>query len=231
MKVILQHNVDKLGRAGDVVEAAAGYFRNYLEPRRLAVKAIAGTLKKREEDLEMLKRKAADAHDRAVELARSIDFLEPIRIITRAGETGKLYGRVTNKEIAAELAKRLNVDVDKRDVKPQVEISVIGAYRVEVKVAAEVRGEFTLEVALDETSPVLPVTLPAADEKLGEKSDEDVTDGLSAAVAGKEKTGPGRGVRRKARTDAGLETTAEAPERKRGLRGSRIDKDAATPGE
>ncbi len=50
MKVILQHSVQKLGKAGDIVEAKPGYFRNYLQPRGIAVVASTGTLKKREED-------------------------------------------------------------------------------------------------------------------------------------------------------------------------------------
>ena len=63
MKVILQENVLKLGKAGDVVEAAPGYFRNFLQPRGLAVLATVGTLKKREEDLEALRKKQSDEID------------------------------------------------------------------------------------------------------------------------------------------------------------------------
>jgi large subunit ribosomal protein L9 len=62
MKVILQKNVQSLGKAGDVVEASPGYFRNYLQPRSLAVLATDGALKKREEDLEQLRKKAQDQH-------------------------------------------------------------------------------------------------------------------------------------------------------------------------
>ena len=55
MKIILQQNVLKLGKAGDIVESSPGYFRNFLQPRKLAVVATDGTLKKREEDLEFAK--------------------------------------------------------------------------------------------------------------------------------------------------------------------------------
>jgi ribosomal protein L9 len=58
MKVILQHTVLKLGKAGDIVEASAGYYRNFLQPRKLAVLATDGTLKKREEDLAVIQKKA-----------------------------------------------------------------------------------------------------------------------------------------------------------------------------
>src|SRR5215831_7532317 len=86
MKVILQQNVQKLGKAGDVVEAAPGFFRNFLQPRKLAVLATDGTLKKREEDLEALKKKAEQAHQAAVELGEKITALGTIRLEAKAGE-------------------------------------------------------------------------------------------------------------------------------------------------
>ena len=58
MKVVLQKNVDKFGKAGDVLEAAPGYFRNFLQPRGLAVTATTGALKKREEDLAAMRKKS-----------------------------------------------------------------------------------------------------------------------------------------------------------------------------
>ena len=85
MKVILQQNVQKLGKAGDVVEAAPGFFRNFLQPRNLAVVASTGTLKKREEDLESFKKKAAKAHQEAVELGEKITAIATLKIAAKAG--------------------------------------------------------------------------------------------------------------------------------------------------
>lgn len=147
MKVILQQNVQKLGKAGDVVEAAPGFFRNYLQPRKLAVTATEGTLKKREEDLEALKKKAEQAHQVAVELGDKITALGSIKIEAKAGEGGKLYGKVTNKEIAAELKKVLEIDVDKRLIKSAEDISALGTYRVQVKVTPDVQAELSVEVS------------------------------------------------------------------------------------
>jgi|SRR5262249_49780281 len=146
MKVILQKNVDKLGKAGDVVESAPGYFRNFLQPRGLAVLATPGTLKKREEDLESLRQKAEKAHQESVELAERITALGVVKVSAKAGEGGKLYGKVTNKEIAQELKKELGVDVDKRLVKPLEEIGALGSYKVHVKLNPEVSAELTVEV-------------------------------------------------------------------------------------
>ena len=129
MKVILQDNVQKLGKAGDVVEAASGYFRNFLQPRGLAVLATVGTLKKREEDLEGLRKKAEKAHQLSVELGEKITALGNLKVYAKAGDGGKLYGKITNKELAQELKRELGVEVDKRLVKPVDEIGALGSYR------------------------------------------------------------------------------------------------------
>ena len=93
MKIILRDNVPKLGNAGDIVEAKRGYYRNFLEPRGLAVVATKGTLKKREEDREALERKAQKAHDAAVALGERITQLPPIEIpiklVSPANSTAK----------------------------------------------------------------------------------------------------------------------------------------------
>lgn len=155
MKIILQQNVLKLGKAGDIVEASDGYFRNFLQPRKLAVVATTGTLKKREEDLEMLKKKAAASHQVTVELADKINALDSISISVKAGEGGKLYGKITNKEIAQELEKLVGTPIDKRLVRPVEEIGALGTYRVIVKLAPEVQAEITVDV-LKEGAPIKP---------------------------------------------------------------------------
>jgi large subunit ribosomal protein L9 len=146
MKVILQQSVQKLGKAGDVVEAAPGFFRNFLQPRKLAVLATDGTLKKRGEDLEAMRKKAEAAHQAAVELGEKITALATIKIQAKAGEGGKLYGKVTNKEIALELKNALEVDVDKRLIKSADDIGALGTYHVVVKVTPDVQAELTVEV-------------------------------------------------------------------------------------
>jgi large subunit ribosomal protein L9 len=130
MKVILQQNVQKLGKAGDIVDTSDGYFRNFLQPRKLAVVATEGTLKKREEDLASLRKKAEAAHQEAVNAAEKISAI----------------GKITNKEIAIELEKHLGYAVDKRLIKTNDEISALGTYKVVVKLQPEVHSELTLEV-------------------------------------------------------------------------------------
>lgn len=146
MKVILQKNVDKLGKIGDVVEAAPGYYRNYLQPRGFAVVASEGALKKREEDLEQLRKKAEATHQEAVAFGEKIAALATIRIDAKAGEGGRLYGKVTNKEIAQVLSEKLGKEVDKRTVKIAEDITALGSYKVQVKVAPEVQVEVGVDV-------------------------------------------------------------------------------------
>lgn len=149
MKVILQQNVQKLGKAGDVVEAAPGYFRNFLQPRGLAVLATQGTLKKREEDLEGLRKKAEQAHQVNVDLGEKIKNLATIKITAKAGEAGKLYGKVTTKEIAERIKQELGVDVDKRLIKADDEIGTLGHHHIVLRLSPEVHAELDVEVVAE----------------------------------------------------------------------------------
>jgi large subunit ribosomal protein L9 len=147
MKVILQKNVQSLGKAGDVVEAAPGYYRNYLQPRQLAVLASDGAMKKREEDLEALRKKAEQQHQAAVELSEKIQNLGSIRLTAKAGEGGRLYGKITTKEIAQALSQTISHEIDKRTIKTSDDISALGTYKATIKLAPEVQAEVLVEVS------------------------------------------------------------------------------------
>lgn len=168
MKVILQQNVVKLGKAGDIVETSPGYFRNFLQPRKLAVLATTGTMKKREEDLETLRKKAEAAHQESVKLGEKISAIGSIRLHAKVGEGGKLYGKITNKEIALELEKLLGSPLDKRLVKPLEDIGALGTYKVQVKLAPEVQSEITVEVQPEGYVPPEPKPVAAAVAGSGE---------------------------------------------------------------
>jgi large subunit ribosomal protein L9 len=171
MKVILQQNVQKLGKAGDVVEASPGYFRNFLQPRKFAVLATGGTLKKREEDLETIKKKADAAHQASVDIGDKINAVGRIHLHMKAGEGGKLYGKVTTKEIALALQKELGFEVDKRSIKTTEDISALGTYKVLIKVAPEVQSELLVEVLLEGAIPSAKREVAAVEE---EKTEEEV---------------------------------------------------------
>jgi len=152
MKVILQQTVQKLGVAGDVVEASPGFYRNFLQPRKLAVLATEGALKKREEDKEALKRKAEKAHQESADMADKITAIKTVFIPARAGEGGKLFGKITTKEIAQAIAKELGNEVDKRLIKIDT-ISALGTYKASIKLATDVQAHFHVEVIAEGTTP------------------------------------------------------------------------------
>ncbi len=160
MKVILQETVQKLGKAGDVVEAKRGFFRNFLEPRHLAVLATKGTMKKREEDMESLRKKAQKAHDEAVKVAESITNLPTLKLNAKAGEGGKLYGKVTSKEVAELIEKQAGFPINKRDLKISGDINAIGTYSVLIKLTSDVQAKCQIDV-VPEGGPAVSYEPPA----------------------------------------------------------------------
>jgi large subunit ribosomal protein L9 len=180
MKVILQQTVQKLGNAGDIVEASPGFYRNFLQPRKLAVLATDGALKKREEDKDALARKAEKAHQESAALAERISALQTIHIMARAGEGGKLFGKITTKEIAAAIVKALGEEVDKRLIKVDT-ISALGTYKATIKLATDVQAAFNVEVIAEGSLPTS--SAKAAEEVVAVEPAEELTEETTEADA------------------------------------------------
>jgi large subunit ribosomal protein L9 len=136
MKVILKQDVDKLGKAGDVVKVATGYGRNYLIPMKIAVEATPGNLKVT--DIERLAAARRDQRDKegASLLAKEIVKLQ-ITIRKKVGEGGILYGSVTALDIADSLSAH-KIEVDKRKIQLDEPIKSIGDYQVPVRLHRDV---------------------------------------------------------------------------------------------
>jgi large subunit ribosomal protein L9 len=136
MKVILKHDVDKLGKAGEVVKVAPGYGRNFLIPKKMAVEATPGNIKIVE--LEHLAQARRDRRDRdaAGLIAKEIARLT-ISVRQKAGEGGSLYGSVTAIDIAEGLAAH-KIEVDKRKIQLDEPIKTIGEYQVPIRLHKEV---------------------------------------------------------------------------------------------
>jgi len=144
MKVILKQDVDKLGKAGDVVKVATGYGRNYLIPMKIAVEATPGNLKVT--DIERLAAARRDQRDKegASLLAKEIVKLQ-ITIRKKVGEGGILYGSVTALDIADSLSAH-KIDVDKRKIQLDEPIKSIGDYQVPIRLHREVTVPLRLAV-------------------------------------------------------------------------------------
>ena len=144
MKVILLEQVEKLGSPGDQVEVADGYARNFLIPKRKAVAATTAHVK----SLDHLLRQNKGRKDRFRQAAESMAarIAEASCVIKRqAGEQEKLFGSVTNQDIAAALGAR-GLDVDRRKILLQEPIKVLGSYTIPIRLHPEVVAELRLTV-------------------------------------------------------------------------------------
>lgn len=144
MKVILLEQVEKLGRPGDQVEVADGYARNFLIPKRKAVAATTAHVK----SLDHLLRQNKGRKDRFRQAAESMAarIAEASCVIKRqAGEHEKLFGSVTNQDIAAALGAR-GLDVDRRKILLQEPIKVLGSYTIPIRLHPEIVAELRLTV-------------------------------------------------------------------------------------
>lgn len=144
MEVILREHVDNLGSRGDVVKVAAGYARNYLLPRQLALPVTEAS--KRQIEREREKAEARDAEERASAQAvaeRVAGF--DISIARRVGENNTMYGSVTSADIAQALAAK-GFQVEKRKITLAEPIKTIGEHTVQVKVHRDVTTEVKVKV-------------------------------------------------------------------------------------
>lgn len=144
VKVILNEDVKKLGKKGDVVNVAEGYARNFLFPRNLAVEASSGNIKTLEQ------KKGAEAHKKelilqqAKELAQKIEGLN-IKVATKVGEGGRLFGSVTSKDVADKLNEQHKIKLDKKKIELDP-IKSLGTYQATVKIHPEVQARFSVVV-------------------------------------------------------------------------------------
>lgn len=136
MKVILLQDVKKMGKKGDVIEASDGYARNYLFPRKLAEEATANALHVVNAKKENERKKKLAELEAAQKLAAELKGKE-VTINAKAGENGRLFGAITNKDIAEVINKQFNLTIDKKKIVVNT-IKVAGEYEVEVKLYPEV---------------------------------------------------------------------------------------------
>lgn len=136
MKVILLQDVKKLGKKGDVIEASDGYARNYLFPRKLAQEATANELHVLNAKKENERKKKLAELEAAQKLAGELKGKE-VTINVKAGDSGRLFGAITNKDIAEAVNAKYNLSIDKKKIVMDT-IKVAGGYDIEVKLYPEV---------------------------------------------------------------------------------------------
>ena len=147
VQVILSEDVPNLGRTGDVIKVRAGFARNYLLPRHLAVEANQKNLREFEHNkrVSMLRRERQKSH--ALTLKEKVEALALV-IKARAGEEGKLFGSVTNIDIERALREQ-GFDIERRKIQLPEPLKRLGDFRVAIRLEAEVEASLKVEVAAE----------------------------------------------------------------------------------
>ena len=163
MKVVLSEHVDHLGQRGEIVSVAPGYARNYLLPKRLAMKATPGNMLVLKQEHRVWETKEARAVDEAQALAERLADLE-LSFTKKAGQSGTLYGSVTNVEIA-ELLGAKGVEVDRRRIVLHEPVKTLGTHGISIRLHRKVTAELTLHVASEQGEPSAPSELREQDDE------------------------------------------------------------------
>jgi large subunit ribosomal protein L9 len=148
MIVILNRDVKGTGKAGDVVKVSDGYARNMLLPRGYAVEATEGNIRSLEKQKAIAEEKRAEEKAAAKELAEKIGGLS-VKIATKAGEGGKIFGSITSKDIADALKAQHNITVDKKKILLDGPIKQTGDLTVEIKLYTEITAKLAVNIVAE----------------------------------------------------------------------------------
>lgn len=146
MKVILTQDVRAQGKKGELITVSDGYARNFLLPKGLAVEADATALN------DIKNKEAAKAHKLEVERQTAKDTAEKLTAVTvkltaASGADGRIYGSITSKEIAEQLAAQHGIELDKRKIQLDAPIKTFGAYSIPVKLFPEISGKINIVIS------------------------------------------------------------------------------------
>ncbi len=144
MKVILQEDVVDLGQAGDLVEVKAGYARNYLIPKGLAMMATSRNVKVLEHQRRLMIARQGKQHTRATDLADAINTLSAT-FTRKAGDDDRLFGSVTSQHIA-EFFSDEKLPVERKQIRLEEPIKALGVFNVPIKLHQEVTAELKVWV-------------------------------------------------------------------------------------
>ena len=144
MQVILKEDIDKIGKAGDIVNIAVGYGRNFLIPQGLAAEVNSRNIKMIEQEKKRILLKREKEKKKAEELASQLASVV-CNIVRRGGEQGKLFGSVNPKDIEENLAQQ-GISIERKNIILDEPVKTAGEYPVRIKLAAGVSAELKLIV-------------------------------------------------------------------------------------
>ncbi len=145
MKIILLGDVRPLGKKGEIVEVAEGYARNFLFPRKLASEASKGALAVLAEQHKAKEKRDAIALAETKELATLLES-KSVSVRAKAGGNGKLFGTVTNSDIAEAIGEAFLIIVDKHKIEIKTSIKALGSYPVEIRLGKNIIAKTTVSV-------------------------------------------------------------------------------------
>ena len=149
MEVLLLKDVEQLGHTGEIKRVSDGYARNYLIPRGLATMATPGAVKQAEQVRQSDARRQAKELDKAQALAQELDG-RSVTFQARAGEADRLYGSITNANIAEALEEQVGKKVDRRKIELEEPLKELGMHAVTVRLAPGAEAKVTVIIEREE---------------------------------------------------------------------------------
>ena len=145
MKVILMQDVKGKGKKGQMIEVSDGYARNYMLPRKIAVEATADAVNTMRMNDKAAAEKAAKERAEALEVSKRLRDMVLV-VTAKGGGAGKLFGSVTNQEIADALQAKTGIVLDKRKIVISDPIKNVGTYTVTCKLGYEISAPLTVKI-------------------------------------------------------------------------------------
>ena len=145
MKVILLTDVKGKGKKGQMIEVSDGYARNYMLPRKIAIEATTDAVNTMRMNDKAAQERQARERAEALEISKKLKELTLV-VKAKGGGAGRLFGAVTNTEIADALKKNAGITLDKRKIVLDENIKNVGTYTVKAKLGYEIVGQFTVKI-------------------------------------------------------------------------------------
>ena len=145
MKVILLQDVKGKGKKGQMLEVSDGYARNFMLPKKLAMEATPDAINTMRMNDKAAAEKAARERAEALETSKKLRDLT-LKVLAKGGGNGRLFGSVTNQEIADALAKQSGIKLDKRKIVISDPIKNVGTYTVQCKLGYEITAPLTVKI-------------------------------------------------------------------------------------
>jgi large subunit ribosomal protein L9 len=145
VQLILNQDVSKLGKSGDLVEVAPGYARNYLIPQKFATHATPGLLKQVERRREKERQRQLELKQQAVEQKAALEKAGTLNIAKQVGENEAIFGTITTQDVVDAIKAATGQEIDRRGITIP-DIGQLGTYRAEIKLHAEVSAQIEFHV-------------------------------------------------------------------------------------